>query len=97
MNKKITLTQAKQIGNKLKINFDTIDPKEWLYAMQVELEHGTHNRRRTNVTGNDLLKTGKIALAHVLEIPDYYDRLKKMEEQGNKYWENKKRPLILKK
>jgi hypothetical protein len=96
MNKKITLTQAKQIGNKLKINFDVVDPKEWQYAMQVELEHGTHNKR-TNVTGNDLLKTGKIALAHLLEIPDYYVRLKKMEEQANKYWMNKKKVSILKK
>ena len=96
MNKKITLTEAKQIGNKLKINFDVIDPKEWQYAMQVELEHGTCNKR-TNVTGNDLLKTGKIALSHLIEFSDYYTRLKKMEEQANKYWMNKKKVSILKK
>jgi hypothetical protein len=94
--KKITLNEAKKVGDKLNIDFNVIDIKEWRDGMQIELEHGTHNKK-TNVTGNDLMKTGKIALAHILEMKDYYIRLKKMEEQGNKYWANKKRPNILKK
>jgi hypothetical protein len=94
--KKITLNEAKKVGDKLNIDFNVIDITEWRDGMQIELEHGTHNKK-TNVTGNDLMKTGKIALAHILEMKDYYIRLKKMEEQGNKYWANKKRPNILKK
>ena len=48
-------------------------------GMNVEMEHGKI-RRLTNVTNNDRLMTGKIALAHLLELPDYYQRLEKMEK-----------------
>ncbi|GAI79999.1 unnamed protein product, partial [marine sediment metagenome] len=54
----------------------------------VELEHGSENLR-TNVTNDDSLVTGKIALAHLNEFPDYYDRLEKMEEEADKFWEKK--------
>lgn len=93
---KITLAQARAIGNKLNINFNEYDINTWRHAMQVELEHGSI-RPLTNVTNNDLLKTGKIALAHILEAPDYYERLIAMEKQADKYWANKKRPIVLKK
>ena len=42
--------------------------------MDVELEHGLHDQL-TNVTQDDPLITGKIALAHLNEFPDYYTRL----------------------
>jgi Protein of unknown function (DUF5661) len=35
-----------------------------------------------NVTNDDSLLTGKIALAHLNEYPDYYDRPDKMEEEA---------------
>lgn len=53
--------------------------------MDVELEHGTENSL-TNVTNDDPLTTGKIALAHLNEFPDYYTRLDKMEEEADKFW-----------
>ena len=37
------------------------------------------------------------SLAHIFEYPDYYIRLKNMEQQAEKYWKNKKKPLVLKK
>ena len=40
--------------------------------------------------------TAKIALAHILEFPDYYYRLKRMEKQAEKYWKNKEMPTIFK-
>jgi hypothetical protein len=46
--------------------------------MDVELEHGTHDPA-TDVTGSDPVITGKIALAHLNEFPDYYTRLARME------------------
>jgi hypothetical protein len=49
----------------------------------VELEHGTHDPQ-TNVTGDDPTVTGKIALAHLNEFPDYYTRLEAMEEQAKR-------------
>jgi hypothetical protein len=46
--------------------------------MDVELEHGRRDPQ-TNVTNDDPLTTGKIALAHLRELPDYYTRLAAME------------------
>jgi len=37
------------------------------------------------------LITGKIALAHLNEFPDYYDRLEKMEKETDKFWGKKDR------
>jgi hypothetical protein len=56
--------------------------------MDVELEHGTTDPN-TNVTNDDPLMTGKIALAHLNEFPDYYTRLLKLEEEAEEYWENR--------
>ena len=50
-------------------------------GMDVELEHGLHDPS-TNVTDDDPLVTGKIALAHLNEFPDYYTRLERMEEEA---------------
>ena len=36
----------------------------------------------TNVTGDDPVMTGKIALAHLREMPDYYTRLAAMEAEA---------------
>ncbi len=57
-------------------------------GMDVELEHGKINEL-TNVTNDDPLLTGKIALAHLNEFSDYYDRLENMEKEAEKYWDNK--------
>lgn len=56
--------------------------------MDVELEHGKVDPK-TNVTDDDRLLTGKIALAHLSEFPDYYTRLLELEHEAEKYWENK--------
>ena len=52
-------------------------------GMDVELEHGLHDLE-TNVTGSDAVVTGKIALAHLKEFPDYYTRLARMEEEAKR-------------
>ena len=53
-------------------------------GMDVELEHGSVDEN-TNVTNNDPLITGKIALAHLNEFSDYYDRLEKMEKEAKEH------------
>jgi len=58
-------------------------------GLSVELEHGAHDPE-TDVTKDDLLVTGKIALAHLKEFPDYYTRLAKMELKAEDYWSNRK-------
>ncbi len=81
--------EAKIIGEQLAIDWLKFDLEQFTKGMNVELEHGTRDPH-TNVTSDDYLITGKIALAHLNEFPDYYDRLEKMEEEAEKYWNNKK-------
>ena len=38
------------------------------------------------MTNDDEVTTGKIALAHLNEFPDYYTRLKKMEAEADRDW-----------
>lgn len=54
------------------------DLEQFRRGMDVELEHGLRDPR-TNVSDDDPLVTGKIALAHLNEFPDYYTRLERME------------------
>ena len=87
--KHFTNEQAKEIGEKLGITWGKYNVDQFRMGMDVELEHGTENPV-TNVSDDDPLVTGKITLAHLNEFPDYYTRLYKMEEEGEKYWEEKK-------
>lgn len=87
--KTFTTAEAKLIGEKLGIKWDRFDVEQFRMGMNVELEHGTRDRS-TNVTSDDPLTTGKIALAHLTEFPDYYDRLDKLEEEAKIFWEHKK-------
>jgi hypothetical protein len=81
-NKKtFTAKEAKEIGGKLGITWRDYDVEQFRMGMDVELEHGTVDPH-TNVTNDDPLMTGKIALAHLNEIPDYYTRLDKMEKEA---------------
>lgn len=87
--KKFTIEEAKKIGEKLGIDWSRFDVEQFRKGMEVELEHGLVNSQ-TNVTNNDSLMTGKIALAHLNEFPDYYVRLEKLEKEADAYWKNKK-------
>jgi hypothetical protein len=80
-----TLEQAKAIGKQLGIRWETFDPEQFRVGLGVELEHGTVNRA-ANVTNDDPLLTGKIALAHLTEFPDYYTRLATMEAEAKRFW-----------
>lgn len=88
-NKKhFTTEEAKKIGEELRIDWSKFDVEQFRMGMDVELEHGLRDAN-TNVTNDDPLMTGKIALAHLNEFPDYYTRLKKMEDEAEEYWEKK--------
>ena len=87
--KRFTLDQAKTVGKQLGIKWDKFDLEQFRAGFAVELEHGTVNHR-TNVTNDDPLMTGKIALAHLTEFADYYTRLAKMEEAAKSFWNSKK-------
>lgn len=68
--------EAKRLGDRLGVDWDKVPLAEFRAGLTVELEHGNHDRQ-TNVTNDDLLKTGKIAWAHLKEDPKYYSRLRR--------------------
>ena len=78
MKKEFTQQEAQGIGNAIGIDWAAVDLEQFRMGLAVELEHGAHDPQ-TDVTHDDLLMTGKIALAHLKELPDYYTRLKAME------------------
>lgn len=81
MNKTFTNEEAREIGEKIGIDFTQFDLEQFKMGLSVELEHGAHDPE-TNVTNGDVYLTGKIAWAHLKEIPDYYTRLAKMESEA---------------
>lgn len=83
--KNFTTEEAKKISEALGINWSKFDIEQFRMGMDVELEHGTCDPN-TNVTDDDPLVTGKIALAHLNEFPDYYTRLEKLEKEAEEYW-----------
>ena len=78
-----TAEEARRVGVQIGIDWSTspFDVEQFRIGMDVELEHGLHDAA-TNVTGDDPVITGKIALAHLNEFPDYYTRLERMEEEA---------------
>jgi len=80
-NKLFNIEQAHAIGNKLAIDWSHFDVEQFRMGLNVELEHGLVDPA-TDVTGNDPIITGKIALAHLNEFADYYTRLEEMERNA---------------
>jgi hypothetical protein len=80
---RFTLEDATRIGEEIGIDWSIspFDPEQFRAGLDVELEHGAHDPE-TDVTGNDELITGKIAWAHLKELPDYYTRLAVMEAEA---------------
>ncbi|OGO36929.1 MAG: hypothetical protein A2W35_10020 [Chloroflexi bacterium RBG_16_57_11] len=85
--KLFNLVEAKQIGEALGIDWRAFSVEHFQTGLEVELEHGTRDIQ-TNVSDDDALITGKIALAHLKEFPDYYIRLSAMEKEADDYWAN---------
>lgn len=82
--KHFTAEEAKRIGESLGIDWSRFDVEQYRMGMDVELEHGSRDPA-TNVTNDDPLTTGKIALAHLNEFPDYYARLEEMEKEAERF------------
>ena len=82
MKKDFTIEEARKIGEEIGIDFAKLNIEEFRMGLSVELEHGSLWGDETNVTKDDPHFTGRIAWAHLKEIPDYYTRLKKMEAEA---------------
>jgi len=83
-SKHFTLEETRKIGELLGIDWSKFDVEQFGMGLDVELEHGLTDLK-TNVTQDDELTTGKIALAHLNEFPDYYTRLQKMEDEAKEF------------
>lgn len=68
-----SIKDAFDVAEILDIKFDKFPPEDLLRGLNIELEHGLINKS-TNVTNDDLLLTAKIALAHLKEFPNYYNK-----------------------
>ncbi|MGB6002624.1 MAG: DUF5661 family protein, partial [Thermoanaerobaculia bacterium] len=86
--RKFSKEEAKEIGDRIGVHWSRVPLDEFRMGLSVELEHGAHDPE-TDVTEDDLAVTGKIALAHLKEFPDYYTRLAKMEAEAEDYWSNR--------
>jgi hypothetical protein len=80
---RFTIEDATRIGEEIGIDWGTcpFDAEQFRLGLDVELEHGAHDAE-TNVTDDDEIVTGKIAWAHLKELPDYYTRLAVMEAEA---------------
>lgn len=79
--KLLEVIEYAEIADKIGIDF----PKEkftlaqFSKGLSVEFkEHGPSDPQ-TNVIGDSKLKAGKVALAHLKERPDYYEKLAEIE------------------
>ena len=85
VRRRFSIDEARQIGEQIGVDWATspFDVEQFKRGMDVELEHGLRDLL-TDVTGDEPLLTGKIALAHLTEFPDYYTRLARMEEEAKR-------------
>ncbi len=67
------MQQAEYAANILNVKFDKFTKEEFLDGINIELEHGRVDQR-TNVTNDNLIITAKIALAHLNEYQNYYNK-----------------------
>jgi hypothetical protein len=83
MNNKrqFTTQEAQAVGMQLGLDWTHVDLEQFRRGLEVELEHGAIDPE-TDVTGDDLVLTGRIAWAHLKEIGDYYTRLDQLEAEA---------------
>ena len=83
--RRTTTEEAKRVGDAIGVDWGRFDLELFRAGMDVEFEHGVRDPQ-TDVTGDDPILTGKVALAHMKEFPDYYARLAKMEAEAERDW-----------
>ncbi len=84
--RRTTIEEARRVGDAIGVDWQRFDLEQLRLGMDVEFEHGSYDPQ-TDVTGDDPIMTGKIALAHMKEFPDYYER---MEAEAEREWAAKR-------
>ena len=80
----VMIEEAEAIREELGGETLEIPVEEFRHGLEVELEHGLRFAD-ANVTNNHPLLTGKIVLAHLKEMLDYYVRLRVAELEGDMF------------
>ena len=83
--RRITIEEARRVGDAIGVDWSRFALEQFRAGMDVEFEHGSHDPQ-TDVTRDDPILTGKIALAHMKEFPDYHERLERMESEAVRDW-----------
>ena len=83
VKRSFTREEALAVATQLGLDFEALeyDLDQFRMGLDVELEHGLRSPK-TDITGDDSIATGKIALAHLNEFPDYYTRLAVLEREA---------------
>ena len=81
--RRTTTEGARRVGDAIGVDWSRFDLEQFRTGMDVEFEHGAHDPQ-TDVTHDDPILTGKIALAHMKEFPDYYVLLERMEAEAER-------------
>ena len=83
----IDLAESRRIGDRLGIDWRQFAIQQFQQALNVE--HGRVAREpELDSINDDVLLSGKIALAHLIEFPEYYARLAVMNKEADEYWAN---------
>lgn len=82
----LTLAKAKEVGDEIGVDWSEIDLGEFRQGIKEEMEHGSEYGSATKVHEDDYVISGRIALAHLIEVPDYYQRLEDLEDEGEAVW-----------
>jgi len=78
----VTLEETRIIQKEVGSEALSISPEAFKQGLEVELEHGVQFPD-ANVTSNHPILTGRIVLAHLKEMLDYYLRLQVAEFEGD--------------
>ncbi len=90
--KTFTTEEARVVGACLGVKWTNFDAEQFRKGMDIELEHGLRNPH-TNITNDEPITTAKIALVHLNEFPDYYNRLERLESEAKKFWDGRRNML----
>jgi len=83
-----TIEEARRVGDEIGVDWERFDLEQFRTGMDVEFEHGSHDPQ-TDVTHDDPIVTGKVAMTVMMEFPDYYERLACLAAGGERDWSSR--------
>ena len=79
--KRISLEEARRIGESLYIDWDQVDLEQFHQGLMGD-QAQEDTDPETGIPYDGVLQTGKVVLAHMQELPDYFTRLEKLRAEA---------------